>query len=222
MTTTQIRTIGLIGTGAVGSQLARLAVRSGYQVVVSNSRGPGSLDGLVAELGASARAGTVEDAATFGDLVIVSTPLSAYEGLPAERLAGKVVVDTGNYYPARDGVFAELDAESTTSSELLQSQLKDSPVVKAFNHIEAQKLTEDSQKPGTTNRRALVIAGDNDDAKALVAGVIERFGFDVLDIGALSEGWRVQYPNPSFARRGTRDEMSSLVAAATEGHPRRG
>ena len=154
-------TLGLIGAGHIGSQLARLAIANGYSVVISNSRGPETLSGLVAELGPKARAAAPAEAAKAGDIVVVTLPLKNYKTVPVEPLAGKVVIDTNNYYPQRDGQIPELDNESTTVSELLQAHLPKSKVVKAFNHIYAASLTTDGQPAGSNNRRALVIAGDD-------------------------------------------------------------
>ena len=112
-------TIGLIGAGHIGSQIARLAVAHGYDVVISNSRGAETLSALVAELGPKARAAMAFDAAKAGDIVGVTVPLKNYRSVPVEPLAGKVVIDTNNYYPQRDGHILELDNESTTTSELL-------------------------------------------------------------------------------------------------------
>src|ERR671933_347569 len=152
-----MKTIGLIGAGHIGSQIARLAVAQGYNVVISNSRGPETLTGLVRELGPHARAATVAEAAKAGDIVVVTIPLKNYRDVPVEPLAGKIVIDTNNYYPERDGRIAELDTESTTTSELLQAHLPTSKVVKAFNHIYAAELTTHGQPAGTKDRRALVI-----------------------------------------------------------------
>ena len=138
-------TIGLIGAGHIGSQIARLAVKNGYNVVISNSRGPETLSALVAELGPTARAASAADAAKAGDIVVVSVPLKNYRSVPVEPLAGKIVIDTNNYYPQRDGHIPELDNESTTTAELLQAHLPTSKVVKAFNHIYAAALTTDGQ-----------------------------------------------------------------------------
>jgi predicted dinucleotide-binding enzyme len=146
-------TIGLIGAGKIGSQLARLAVAHGYDVVISNSRGPDTLTALVAELGPKARAATAVDAAKAGDIVVVTIPLKNYPSVPVEPLAGKIVIDTNNYYPQRDGHIAELDNESTTTSELLQAHLPTSKVVKAFNHIYAAQLTTDGRPAGIGHRR---------------------------------------------------------------------
>ena len=207
-------TIGIIGAGNIGSQVARLSVRSGYKVVISNSRGPETLSSLIAELGPSARAGTVMEAAQLGDMVVVSVPLKSYRTVPVEPLAGKIVIDTNNYYPQRDGRIPELDDESTTTSELLQAHLPGSNVVKAFNHIYAAELTTHGQPPGSKNRRALVIAGDDADAKAAVTHLLDQFGFDTVDAGPLKEGWRIQRDTPGYGPRRTAEQLRSDLAAA--------
>jgi hypothetical protein len=207
-------TLGLIGAGHIGSQVARLAVAHGYDVVISNSRGPETLADLVAELGPKARAATVDDAAKAGDIVVVTIPLKSYRSVPVEPLAGKVVIDTNNYYPNRDGRIPELDDESTTTSELLQAHLPSSKVVKAFNHIYARELTTHGQPAGTPNRRALVIAGNDQQAKATVTRMLDQFGFDTVDAGPLAEGWRIQRDTPGYGPRRNADELRADLAAA--------
>jgi hypothetical protein len=207
-------TIGIIGAGHIGSQVARLAVAHGYNVVVSNSRGPETLADLVSELGPLARAATSVDAARSGDLVVVTVPLKNYQSVPVEPLAGKIVMDTNNYYPQRDGHIPELDNESTTTAELLQAHLPKSKVVKAFNHIYAAELTTHGQPSGTPNRRALVIAGDAPDAKAAVTHLLDVFGFDTVDAGPLKEGWRIQRDTPGYGPRRNADELRKDLAAA--------
>ena len=202
-----MKTIGLIGAGHIGSQLARLAVAHGYQVVVSNSRGPETLASLVDELGANARAASAEEAARAGDIVVVTIPLKNIGSVPVAPLAGKTVIDTNNYYPQRDGHIPELDNESTTTSELLQRHLPTSKVVKAFNHLYAADLTKDGQPAGTKNRRALVIAGDDNSAKQTVTQLIDQFGFDTVDAGVLKEGWRIQRDTPGYGPRRTAEEL---------------
>ena len=197
LTSTGPATIGLIGSGNIGSTLARLAVDHGHRVVLSNSRGPETLGDLVARLGPGARADTAEGAAAAGDVVVVTIPLGNYRQVPVEPLRGKVVVDTNNYYPQRDGQIAELDDGSTTSSELLQAHLPGSRVVKAFNHIQAGQLATQG-RPAGTPRRALAVAGDDDEAKAVIAALIDEFGFDVVDLGPLAEGWRIQPGTPGY------------------------
>jgi hypothetical protein len=207
-------TLGFIGAGHIGSQLARLAVRNGYNVVLSNSREPETLAALVSEFGPRARAATAREAAAGGDLVVVTIPLKSYRTVPVEPLAGKIVIDTNNYYPARDGHIPELDDESTTTAELLQAHLPTSKVVKAFNHIYAATLTTDGQPAGTPNRRALVIAGNDAAAKARVTRLIDQFGFDVVDAGPLAEGWRIQRDTPGYGPRRNADELRRDLAAA--------
>jgi predicted dinucleotide-binding enzyme len=209
-----MRTIGLIGAGRIGSQVARLAVANGYEVVISNSRGPESLAEIVTELGPKARAVTVVEAAQAGDIVVVTIPLKNYRAVPVEPLVGKIVIDTNNYYPDRDGHIPELDNESTTTSELLQTHLPESKVVKAFNHIYAAQLTTDGRPTGTKNRRALVIAGDDPDAKDVVTRLLDQFGFDTVDAGPLSEGWRIQRDTPGYGPRRTAEELRRDLAAA--------
>jgi len=208
------KTIGLIGAGHIGGQLARLAVQHGYDVVVSNSRGPETLEDLVRELGPRARAGTVAQAAEAGDIVVVTIPLKSIGDVPAAPLAGKIVIDTNNYYPQRDGHISELDREQTTTAELLQRHLPSSKVVKAFNHIYAAELTTHGQPAGTPNRRALAIAGNDAEARTVVAQLIDQFGFDVVDMGGLAESWRIQRDTPGYGPRRTAEELRRDLAAA--------
>lgn len=207
-------TIGLIGAGNIGSQVARLAVKNGYDVVISNSRGPDTLADLVKELGPKARAATPVEAAKTGDIVVVTVPLKNYKSVPVEPLAGKIVIDTNNYYPQRDGHMPELDNESTTTAELLQAHLPKSKVVKAFNHIYAAELTTHGQPAGTPNRRALVIAGDDASAKATVTTMLDTFGFDTVDAGPLAEGWRIQRDTPGYGPRRNAEDLRKDLGAA--------
>ena len=223
---TAMATIGFIGSGTIGSTVARLAVAAGHQVVLSNSRGPQTLVDLVADLGDGARAATAQEAASAGDLVVVSIPLKAYRAVPVTPLAGKVVIDTNNYYPERDGRIAELEDESTTTSELLAEHLPTSYVVKGFNNISARSLTELARPSGSPERSALTIAGDDTAAKAAVTAFLDEIGYDAHDVGALSEGWRSQRDTPAYAapwadvsngmvpRQGTAEDLAPLLAAA--------
>src|SRR6184192_2558480 len=168
-------TIGIIGAGHIGSQIARLAVANGYNVVISNSRGPETLSALIADLGPRARAATAVDAANAGDIVVVSVPLKNYRKVPIEPLAGKIVIDTNNFYAAA--------------------------------------LTTDRQPSGTKNRRALAIAGNDNDAKTRVTRLLDQFGFDTVDAGPLKEGWRIQRDTPGYGPRRTAEELRRDLAA---------
>jgi predicted dinucleotide-binding enzyme len=189
--------IGLIGAGNIGGTLAKLFARAGHDVAVSNSRGPDTLRELEAELGERGRAVTAVQAADFGDVVVVSVPFGRYLEVPAQGLSGKVVIDTNNYYPERDGDFAELDEDRTTSSELLQAHLGDARVVKAFNAIYFVKLREEGRPAGTADRLGIPISGDDADAKRMVAELIDQIGFDAVDAGDLGTGGRLHQPGTS-------------------------
>jgi predicted dinucleotide-binding enzyme len=183
-------TVGFIGSGQIGSTLARLATEAGHEVVLSNSRGPGTLADVIAELGPRASAATGAEAAAAGDIVVVTVPVKAFPELPAAALAGKTVVDTCNYGPERDGPIAELDDGSLTSSELLQRYLADAVVVKAFHNIFFKHLLSLGRPAGAADRSYLPIAGDSAPAKAAVTEFIDSIGYGVVDAGSLAEGWR--------------------------------
>lgn len=211
-------TLGIIGAGNIGSNVARAALAHGYEVVISNSRGPETLTDLVAELGSGAVAGTTADAARQGDLVLVAVPLKNIGDLDPALFAGKIVIDANNYYPQRDGLIPGLEDESTTTSELLQAHLPDAKVVKAFNHIAAAEIVAHAQPAGSPDRRALIVAGDDKAAREAVAAFIETIGFDAVDLGELSEGWRIQRDTPGYVTRRTARQLRDDVAAARRYH----
>lgn len=194
------KTIGIIGTGLIGSALGRLAVAAGLDVVLSNSRGPASLADLVAELGEHARAATPAETAQAGDLVVATIPLGAYAQLPAATLTGKIVIDTMNYYPQRDGQLAELDTDQLTSSELVQRHLAGARVVKAFNTIDHARLAGNARPSGAPDRSALPIAGDDQAAKAQVSQLLDLLGYDAVDTGTLSGSWRSEPNTPIYVQ----------------------
>jgi predicted dinucleotide-binding enzyme len=185
-----METVGFIGSGHIGGTVARLAAAAGYRVVLSNSRGPETLAALAAEIGPLASAATAEQAAERGDLVVVAVPLRAYRDVPAAPLAGRTVIDANNYYPQRDGHLAELDDRSVTSSELLQRHLPGARVVKAFNNIFFRHLLALARPAGAPDRSALLIAGDDADARQAVTGFLDAIGYDAVVSGTLAQSWR--------------------------------
>ena len=210
-------TIGIIGSGHVGSNLARAAVAHGFEVVVSNSQGPESLGDLVRDLGAAARAATPAEAAAAGDFAIVAIPLPTIGQVPTAPLAGKAVLATINYFPQRDGHFAEIDNGSTTAPGLLQAHLPTSRVVRAFSMIDAADMSGDSHPKGDPKRRALALAGDDAQAKQLVTDLYDKFGFDAVDLGGLAESWRVDPGQPGFVTRQNVAELTANAARAKRG-----
>jgi predicted dinucleotide-binding enzyme len=207
-------TIGIIGSGHVGSSLARAAIAHGYDVVLSNSQGPDSLAGLVTELGPKAGAATPAQAAAAGDFAIVAIPLATVDQVPVEPLAGKVVIATVNYFPQRSGHIPEIDNGTATAPGLLQARLPASRVVRAFSMINAAEMSGDGHPQGDPARRALALAGDDSAAKQLVAGLYDEFGFDAVDIGGLDESWRIEAGQPAFVVRQNLAELTANVANA--------
>ena len=193
--------IGIIGAGMIGATVARLFTRAGHEVAISNSRGPESLKELVAELGDQAHAATVEDAARFGDIVLLAIPWRTPEGLPpAEILKGKVVIDAMNPYTEKGEPFDLGD--STTSSEETLKRLPGARLVKAFNTIYFKHLQEQGRTDmPVEERRAIFLAGDDEEAKQIVSRLIEEIGFAPVDTGSLREGGRRQQPNTEIYNR---------------------
>ncbi|AZS45122.1 hypothetical protein BWL13_02720 [Microbacterium oleivorans] len=206
--------VGIIGAGHIGSAVARGLVAQGHQVAISNSRGPETLADLVAELGENAHAMTAADAAAFGEWVVVTIPLKNIDDLPVVELAGKIVVDTNNYYWERDGHIAELDEKKTTTSRMLQDRLPESTVVKGFNHIPAADITTDGAPAGSADRRALATSSDSDDAIVFITKLYDDFGFDTVNVGPLDESWRVERDQPAYVIRQTADELRANLARA--------
>jgi len=207
-------TIGIIGSGHVGSNLARAAIAHGYDVILSSAQGPEALVGLVRDLGPRARAATPAGAAAAGDFAIVAIPVTTIGQVPVEPLAGKVVIATINYFPQRDGHIPAIDSGTTTVPGLLQAHLPASRVVRAFSMIDAADMSGDGHPAGDPKRRALALAGDDPAAKKLVAGLYDEFGFDTVDLGGLDESWRVDPGQRAFVTRQSLAELRANVASA--------
>lgn len=209
--------IGTVGSGDIGATVARLFAKAGHEVALSNSRGPETLEGLVREIGPSARAETVEGAAGFGEVVLVAIPFFAYDdesvGTLADGLRGKIVVDATNYYPPRDG---RIDLGGLTSSELVAQRLPGARLVKAFNTLWSVTLAEGG-RPGSPleERLALFVAGDDEEAKGTVSRLVEEVGFAPVDTGPLREGGRKQQPgSPIYNAPMTAEEAHKALAEA--------
>jgi 8-hydroxy-5-deazaflavin:NADPH oxidoreductase len=208
-------TVGFIGSGQIGGTVARLSVAAGHHVVLSNSRGPETLADLVADLGPLARAATPGEAATAGELVLVSVPVLAFGKMPAAELAGRVAMDTCNYYPPRDGQIADLDSGALTSSALLQRYLPGAAVVKVFNNIFYRHLASLARPAGAADRSFLPIAGDDLSAKAAVTAFLDSIGYGAVDAGTLAGSWRQEPGTPVYGPPyGTFDHPAGTPASA--------
>lgn len=193
-----MKTIGIIGSGEVGSHIARAAISVGYNVVIANSRGPETLDGLIQELGPKAAAATAEDAARAGDFVVIAVPLKLVNNMPTEALVGKIVIDTNNYMVWRDGHYPQVDSGEKTVHELRQEQLAFSKVVKAFTHIQAPRILKWARPKGSQDRAALTVSSDYPEAVELVTKLYDQFGFDTVDNSPLKESWRTAPGQPAW------------------------
>ena len=207
--------IGIIGAGSIGGNAAKLFVAAGHEIAIANSREPETLADLVAEIGGSAKAVTASEAAEFGEIVFVSIPLGKIGDLPTNGTAGKIVIDSNNYYPDRDGQIAELDSNEKTSSELLAEHLEGAKIVKAFNTIWFEHLkTQGNKDLPLEQRRVIFVAGDDKDAKKTVANLIEEIGFAAYDTGNLREGGQNQQPNTAIYNRNlTLSEAAAILGS---------
>ncbi|RBM22427.1 NADPH-dependent F420 reductase [Streptomyces sp. PT12] len=206
--------IGMIGAGHIGATLAAHLTGAGHDVAIANSRGPGTLEDLVEATEGSIRAVTADEAADFGDVVVVSIPYGRYLELPAAALRGKIVSDTCNYYPQRDGADPELDDDSTTSSEKIQEYTQ-ARVVKSFNAIYWYNLRDRARPRGAPDRLAIPVSADDEEAKRTVSALIDQIGFDAVDAGDLATGGRKHQPGSRvYTAELSADETHSLLDAA--------
>jgi predicted dinucleotide-binding enzyme len=205
--------IGIIGAGHIGGVLTRRLTQLGHDVTVANSRGPETLEGLAAETGA--RAATVTEAASDKEVVIVTIPEKSVPELPKGLFddSRAVVVDTGNYYPQRDGRIGEIES-GTTESRWVSEQLG-RPVVKAFNTILSSHLLNNGRPAGDRERIALPVAGDDPNAKAVVSRLIDELGFDAVDAGGLDDSWRQQPGTPVYGADLPADKARHALSEAT-------
>ncbi len=201
--------IGVIGSGNIGANAARLFAHAGHEVAISNSRGPDSLQNLVADIGPNVRAATVEEATDFGEVVLLAIPFFAYETIPEEPLVGKVVIDATNYYEGRDG---QIDFGGLTSSELLARHLPDARLVKAFNTMYYETLASEGRTSEGEDRLVIFLAGDDGEAKTVVSELIEEIGFDPVDTGSLRDSGKQEPGSPIYNEPMTADQAEQTLA----------
>jgi 8-hydroxy-5-deazaflavin:NADPH oxidoreductase len=212
-------TIGFIGAGNIGANVARAASNAGYDVILSNNHGPDSLAELAADIGSRASTATTDDAVHHADVVVIAVPYTAFDALPAAALAGKVVLATTNYIPEYTGHIAELDDTTVTEVGMLQRRLLESKVVKAFSHLNAAEVPTTGTPRGTPNRRALAIAGNDPNAKLVATEIYDTIGYDTLDVGDIDESWTFGFGQPAFITHQNLEELAANVAKATRKTP---
>ena len=211
----EARTIGILGAGRVGTAVARQALKAGYDVRIATAKPADDIALLVQIITPGAVAVTAAEAAG-ADIVVVAVPLHKYRTLDPALLAGRTVIDAMNYWAPVDGVIEDFEADGRTSSEIVQAYLPGSAVVKTLNHIGYRDLEEDGTEPGSDRRRALVLAGADLDAKALVASFLYRLGYDPVDAGPLAAGRAFQPGTEIFNGSHTADQLRFLLAGERE------
>lgn len=209
--THDIETIGIIGAGKVGIVLAQLAIKAGYKVLIAGSGSADKIRLTVSVLARGAKALTSAEVAEKADVIILSIPLGRYKELPKEELKGKVVIDSMNYWWEIDGERPDLTNADISSSEVVQNYLKDSRVVKAFNHIGYHDLDNETRPTGAPDRKAVAIAADDEQYVAVVAKIVNDLGFDPVVIGKLADGRVLQPGGPVFGEHVNTDKLKQMI-----------
>lgn len=211
MTSSTKPAIGIIGAGRLGTVIARQALVAGYHVTIANSKkDPTSLRFILSVLLPDAEPASVQSVIEQSDIVILAIPLNKYNQLPAELFTNKLVIDAMNYWPPTEGHIAEFDDEGSSSSEYIQGYLPRATVVKTLNHIAYNEIEEHSLPKGDPERRAVLLAGDDVDAKRQVEQFIDDLGFDSVDLGELKEGKKFQPGTRLFNTRFRAEDLNGV------------
>lgn len=206
-----VHNIGILGAGKLGITLAQLALKAGYDVSIAGTGSPDKIKLSVDILAPGAVARPMREVVREADVIILALPLSKFRTLSPEDLAGKLVIDAMNYWWEIDGPRSDTLPDDEASSEAVQRFLSRSRIVKAFNHMGYHDLFDETQPPGAPERKAIAIAGDDVEDVATVAEIVDRFGFDPLEIGSLRNGSRLEAGQPAFGANLSREELQDLL-----------
>ena len=215
-------TIGILGAGKVGTGVARQALKAGYRVLIAASGDPKDISLIISVMAPGAEAVTAAEAMAAADLVVLSVPLHKFRTLDPAALSGKLVLDTMNYWRDTNGDMPEL-ADAPSSSEMVLAHIPGARLAKSLNHIGYHELELDARPSGAPDRRALAVASDHDDTRALVLEFVERLGFDAVDAGSLARGAAFEPGTPiftgSYDEAGLEAELAAHLAAERELEP---
>lgn len=203
--------IGILGAGKLGTVLAARGGAAGYRILIAGSGAPETLRAHLTATIPGVEVDAKEAVAQRADVVILATPIGALDNIPAEALRGKIVIDAMNHWLEADGPREDLNDPTTSTSEIVQARLPNSHVVKAFNHMGYHDVDELWAEPGDPERNAIAIAGDREGDVAVVARIVDDFGFDPLHIGPLAEGVKLEPNTVAFGFTGSADGLLHTI-----------
>lgn len=207
----ELKTIGILGAGKVGTAVARRGVAAGYDVRIATAKPASELELLVSFVAPGAVAGNAADVIDQSDVVVLALPLSKYRTLDPSLFSGKIVIDAMNYWSQTEGMLLEFE-KGLSSSEVVASHLKDARLVRTFNHMGYHEIDEEARPAGDPERRAMAVAGDDAEARRLVAGFIDHIGFDPVDAGSLAAARSFDIGTPVFGAPLNSNTMRQALA----------